>query len=155
MKYSLVDKRSSILFGAAILLVTLGNAKSFAQTLDKVKIALPDFSISFLPLRVAQTQGFYQREGLEAEMIRISNPVAMIALMNKELDYAASTGSVLDAAVLQCFTRNHKSGNPDFMFEAPRPKTLPSRTAPRNSLTGSSSAQNIRSSSVPLKLVSI
>jgi ABC-type nitrate/sulfonate/bicarbonate transport system substrate-binding protein len=98
MKYSIVDKRW-ILLGAGILLVTLGNPKSFAQTLDKVKIGLPDFSISFLPLRVAQAQGLYQREGLEAEMIRISNPVAMIALMNKEIDYAASTGSVLASAV--------------------------------------------------------
>jgi ABC-type nitrate/sulfonate/bicarbonate transport system substrate-binding protein len=99
MKYLLDGKRLRILAGAAILLATLGNARSFAQTLDKVKIALPDFSISFLPLRVAQAQGFYQREGLEVEMIRISNPVAMIALMNKELDYAASTGSVLASAV--------------------------------------------------------
>ena len=33
------------------------------------------------------------------ELIRISNPVAMIALMNKEIDYAVSTGSVLASAV--------------------------------------------------------
>ena len=90
-----------ILPGAAMmLLVTLGNANpSFAQTPDKVKIGLPDFSISFLPLRVAQSQGLYQGEGLEVELIRISNPVAMIALMNKEIDYAVSTGSVLASAV--------------------------------------------------------
>ena len=99
MKHSLVDKRSWILLGAAILLVSFGNAKSFAQTLDKVKIGLPDFSISFLSLRVAQSQGFYQREGLEVELIRISNPVSMIALLNKEIDYTASTGSVLASAI--------------------------------------------------------
>ncbi len=101
MKYSLDGKRSWILVGAAILLlVTLGIANpSFAQNLDKVKIGLPDFSISFLPVRVARSQGFYQREGLEVELIRISNPVSMIALMNKEIDYAASTGSVLASAI--------------------------------------------------------
>ena len=38
-------------------------------------------------------------EGLEAELIRISNPVAMIALLNKEIDYAVATGSVLASAV--------------------------------------------------------
>ena len=72
---------------------------SQAQTLDRIKIGLPDISISFLALRVAQSRGFYQPEGLEVELIRISNPVAMIALMNKQIDYAASTGSVLASAV--------------------------------------------------------
>jgi ABC-type nitrate/sulfonate/bicarbonate transport system substrate-binding protein len=101
MKFLLDGKPLRILPGAAMmLLVTLANANpSFAQTPDKVKIGLPDFSISFLPLRVAQSQGLYQGEGLEVELIRISNPVAMIALMNKEIDYAVSTGSVLASAV--------------------------------------------------------
>ena len=101
MNFLLDGKRLPTLVSAAVLLlVMLGNASpSFAQTLDKVKIGLPDFSISFLPLRVAQSQRFYQREGLEVEMIRISNPVAMIALMNKEIDYAASAGSVLASAI--------------------------------------------------------
>lgn len=44
-------------------------------------------------------QGLYKPEGLEVELIRISNPVAMIALMNREIDYAVSTGSVLASAV--------------------------------------------------------
>jgi|SRR4051794_6874143 len=90
-----------VLAGAASLLVTLLVIPyiSQAQTSDKIKIGLPDISISFLSLRVAQSQGFYQQEGLEVELIRISNPVAMIALMNKQIDYAASTGSVLNSAV--------------------------------------------------------
>ena len=94
-------KRSGILFAAAILLAALlakPNA-SFPQSGDKVKIGLPDFSISFLSLKVAQSQRLFQSEGLEVELIRISNPVAMIALLNKEIDYAASTGSVLASAV--------------------------------------------------------
>jgi ABC-type nitrate/sulfonate/bicarbonate transport system substrate-binding protein len=94
-------KRSGILLAAAILLAALlakPNA-SFPQSGDKVKIGLPDFSISFLSLKVAQSQRLFQSEGLEVDLIRISNPVAMIALLNKEIDYAASTGSVLASAV--------------------------------------------------------
>ena len=94
-------KRSGILLAAAILLaasLTKPNA-SFPQTGDKVKIGLPDFTISFLSLKVAHSQRLFQSEGLEVELIRISNPVAMIALLNKEIDYAASTGSVLASAV--------------------------------------------------------
>src|SRR5215831_18112933 len=84
----------------ALLAAVLFNADGLsAQAPAKVKIGLPDFSISFLSVKVAQFQGFYQTEGLDAELIRISNPVAMIALMNKEIDYAGSTGSVLASAV--------------------------------------------------------
>lgn len=72
---------------------------SFSQTLEKVKVGLPDFSISFLALQVAQSQGFFRAEGLEVELIRISIPVSIIALMNKEIDYATPTGSVLAGAV--------------------------------------------------------
>ena len=92
----------SLVFPAAIILLVavFFNADNLsAQAPTKVKIGLPDFSISFLSLKVAQLQGFYQTEGLDAELVRISNPVAMIALMNKEIDYAASTGSVLVSAV--------------------------------------------------------
>ena len=48
---------------------------------------------------MAQSQRLYETEGLEAELIRISNPVAMIALMNKEIDYSVATGSVLASAI--------------------------------------------------------
>src|SRR6266403_5260178 len=73
--------------------------EAFPQTAGKIKIGLPDFSISFLSVKIAQSQGLFVSEGLDAELIRISNPVAMIALLNKEIDYAASTGSVLASAV--------------------------------------------------------
>ncbi|HEY7168233.1 MAG TPA: ABC transporter substrate-binding protein [Candidatus Binatia bacterium] len=84
---------------AALILVFGGNPRSVPAETAKVKIALPDFSISFLSAKVAQLQDLFQAEGVEAELIRISNPVAMIALMNKEIDYALSTGSVLASAV--------------------------------------------------------
>lgn len=59
-------KRSGILLAAAILLAALlakPNA-SFPQSGGKVKIGLPDFSISFLSLKVAQSQRLFQSEGL-------------------------------------------------------------------------------------------
>jgi ABC-type nitrate/sulfonate/bicarbonate transport system substrate-binding protein len=85
---------------AVLVIVLLANpSPSAPQTTEKIKIGLPDFSISFLPLRIAQTQRLYHSEGLEPELIRISNPVAMIALMNKEIDYSVSTGSVLVNAI--------------------------------------------------------
>jgi len=73
--------------------------EAFPQTGGRIKIGLPDFSLSFLSVKIAQSQGLFLNEGFDAELIRISNPVAMIALLNKEIDYAASTGSVLASAV--------------------------------------------------------
>jgi NitT/TauT family transport system substrate-binding protein len=88
------------LLATLLLVVTLGRPDcSYSQVLEKVKIGLPDFSISFLPFHLAQSQGFFRAEALEVELIRISIPVSMVALMNKEIDYAAPTGSVLASGV--------------------------------------------------------
>jgi ABC-type nitrate/sulfonate/bicarbonate transport system substrate-binding protein len=101
IKFAIRCNPTRLLLSIFLLLVAgLANpTASSPQSLDKVRVGLPDFSISFLPLRVAQTQRLYQSEGVEVELIRISNPVAMIALMNKEIDYAVSTGSVLASAI--------------------------------------------------------
>jgi len=55
-------KRSCVCLAAIILLAAaLFNPEySSAQPLTKVKIGLPDFSISFLSVKVAQLQGLYQ-----------------------------------------------------------------------------------------------
>src|SRR5262249_553205 len=100
-KVSIDCKRSRISLASIIVLAgaVFSFNPAFPQTASKIKIGLPDFSISFLSVKIAQSQGLFVSEGLDAELIRIANPVAMIALLNKEIDYAASTGSVLASAV--------------------------------------------------------
>ena len=90
-----MDPTSIVLLAGVVFSFT----EAFAQTAGKAKIGLPDYSMSFLPVKIAQSQGLFVSEGLAVEVIRISIPVAMIALLNKEIDYAASTGSVLASAV--------------------------------------------------------
>lgn len=94
-------KRTRIFLAGIVMLagIVFNLNEAFPQTAGKIRIGLPDFSISFLSVKIAQSQGLFVSEGLSAELIRISNPVAMIALLNKEIDYAASTGSVLASAV--------------------------------------------------------
>jgi ABC-type nitrate/sulfonate/bicarbonate transport system substrate-binding protein len=100
-KVSIRCKRFRIFVAGTIMLAgaVFNLNQAFPQTAGKIKIGLPDFSISFLSVKIAQSQGLFVSEGLDAELIRISNPVAMIALLNREIDYAASTGSVLASAV--------------------------------------------------------
>ncbi len=74
---------------------------SFPQDVapEKIRVGIASFSISFIPIRVAQLKGFFREEGLEVELLRISTPVSLIALMNKEIDYATSTGALLAGAL--------------------------------------------------------
>jgi NitT/TauT family transport system substrate-binding protein len=71
----------------------------FSQAPQRVRVGLPTFSIPFVALPVGQAKGFFRDEGLEVELIRMRTPVAMIALTNKEIDYAVATGSLLVSAV--------------------------------------------------------
>lgn len=82
-----------------LLLNLLTPGVSWSQGLEKVKVGISGITVSFITLRVAQSQGFFRDEGLEVELIRLSNPVAMIALMNKEIDYSTAAGTLLASAI--------------------------------------------------------
>jgi len=76
---------------------------------DKIRIAMPADAGHFtFPL--AQRRGFLKEEGIEADIITISGPVANIALSNGDLDYFTGFGSGmrsmlqgLPARILVCY----------------------------------------------------
>jgi NitT/TauT family transport system substrate-binding protein len=77
---------------------------------DKVRIAVSNFNVTFLPVAVAVNKGFFRDEGLEVEIIRVSAPVAVNALLSGDLDYTMIFGSSVRAGlrglpvkVLACF----------------------------------------------------
>ena len=68
------------------------------QAADKIRIAMPADAGHFtLPL--AQKRGFLKEEGIEAEIVTISGPVANIALASGEIDYFTGFGSAMRAMV--------------------------------------------------------
>jgi NitT/TauT family transport system substrate-binding protein len=81
------------------LIITSGDSFAQGGATKKIRVGVASFSISFLPLRIAQAKGFFREEGLDVELVRISTPVSLIALMNNEIDYATSTGSLLVSSV--------------------------------------------------------
>jgi NitT/TauT family transport system substrate-binding protein len=89
---------------ALILVVTalLGCEQHGSQrhlNLDKVRIAIHRDPIVFLPLRVAETRGFYKRERIDAELSEVSGgSKAMEALLGGSVDVAV--GSVSDVILL-------------------------------------------------------
>jgi len=68
------------------------------QAADKIRIGMPADAGHFtLPL--AQKMGFLKEEGLEAEIITITGPVANIPLASGDIDYYTGFGSAMRAMV--------------------------------------------------------
>ncbi|MBI4525937.1 MAG: ABC transporter substrate-binding protein [Deltaproteobacteria bacterium] len=92
----------------AVGIISAVSCPSFAA--DKIRIGVSNLNITFLPAAVAAKKGFFRDEDLEAEIIRISAPVAVVSLVSGDLDYAMVLGSSVRAAlrglpikVLGCF----------------------------------------------------
>ncbi|HMF51167.1 MAG TPA: ABC transporter substrate-binding protein [Candidatus Saccharimonadales bacterium] len=78
---------------------------------DKIRIGFPEFNSSTFTLPLAQIKGFFNEEGLQAELIRIRSAVALPALTSGEIDYHTVVSPAVNAAlrgipvrVVACFT---------------------------------------------------
>jgi NitT/TauT family transport system substrate-binding protein len=81
----------------ALLTVLLGPASASAQ-LKKVRLAIPTVDIVTLPLKMAQAKGFYQKEGLEVEIILVIGSLGVPAVLGNSVDFTTASGSILAAA---------------------------------------------------------
>jgi ABC-type nitrate/sulfonate/bicarbonate transport system substrate-binding protein len=82
----------------AALSIAFCSTSAGAQ-LKKVRLAIPTLDIITLPLKMAQAKGFYQKEGLEVEIILIAGALGVKALLGNSVDFSTASGSVLAAAV--------------------------------------------------------
>ena len=64
----------------------------------KVRLAIPTVDIVTLPLKMAQTKGFYQKEGLEVEIILIAGALGVRAVLGNSVEFSTASGSILAAA---------------------------------------------------------
>jgi NitT/TauT family transport system substrate-binding protein len=67
--------------------------------LERFRLAYPNLSASYLPMFVAQEQGYYQSEGLDVELLEMRANAGQAALMAGEVDFTASLGSNLRMAL--------------------------------------------------------
>ena len=72
---------------------------SHAAALDKVRIAVSNPNMPNLTVAVAQKQGFFKDENLEAEIIRMNPNVAITALATGDVDYCQLFGAVVGGAI--------------------------------------------------------
>lgn len=81
------------------------------QAADKIRIGFPEFNSSTFTLPMAHPKGFFQEEGLQAELIRIRSAIALPSLTSGEIDYHTVVAPAVTAAlrgipvrVVACFT---------------------------------------------------
>jgi ABC-type nitrate/sulfonate/bicarbonate transport system substrate-binding protein len=64
---------------------------------EKVIISYSSRDFAFLPAHVAVTKGFFREEGLDPVLVQMRPPLAAPALMNGEIHYTTTFGSILNA----------------------------------------------------------
>ncbi len=69
------------------------------EAADKVRVAITNLNMSFLPAGVALKKGFFRDEGMDVELIRMNTPNTVTALMTGDIGYTLLFGSVVRAAV--------------------------------------------------------
>jgi NitT/TauT family transport system substrate-binding protein len=78
-------------------IILLGFFVGRAETADRVRIGVSNYSISNLTVGVAKTKDFFKQEGIDAEIVRMNPNVATMALVSGDVDYTTLIGSVIGA----------------------------------------------------------
>ena len=85
-----------MLYLATLVVICLLQAS--AEAADKIRVGMPNDAGQFtLPL--AQKRGYLREEGIDAELITITGPVANVALASGDIDYFTGFGSAIRAMV--------------------------------------------------------
>ena len=114
--------RKSLLALLAIVIL-----ETSALAVEKIRIGVPELNAQFLPLALAEKQGYFKEDGLQGEIIRINPTVALAALVSGELDYwtviGNSVGAIIQGAplrVLACYV----PGSPSALIARPEFKSV-------------------------------
>ena len=84
------------LFLTGILLLPISG---LAQSLEKVRIVYASRGLPFFSAFVSREMKFYQRHGLEVELIQMAPRIALTALATHQIDYSLNIGSTMRAAM--------------------------------------------------------
>jgi NitT/TauT family transport system substrate-binding protein len=81
-----------------LFVLSVGSAGSLARA-ENIKIGLPSLTITAMPFFVAKEHGFFQQEGLNAEMVVMPASLNIKVLLAGDIQYAATMGSAVAAAI--------------------------------------------------------
>ena len=77
---------------------SVGSVRSISCA-ENIKIGLPSVTITAMPFFVARDHGFFQQEGLNAEMVVMPASLNIKVLLAGDIQYAATIGSAVAAAL--------------------------------------------------------
>ena len=87
-----------LLLISALSVGSVGSVRSAAHA-ENIKIGLPSVTITAMPFFVAKEHGFFQQEGLSAEMVVMPASLNIKVLLAGDIQYAATIGSAVAAAI--------------------------------------------------------
>ncbi|HSK28521.1 MAG TPA: ABC transporter substrate-binding protein [Candidatus Limnocylindria bacterium] len=87
------------LFFATAIFFTLPVVAGSADAVDRIRIAVSNPNMPNLTVAVAQQQGFFKAENIEAEIIRMNPNIAITALSTGDVDYCQLFGGVVGGAI--------------------------------------------------------
>ena len=87
-----------LLFSFVSSVLFVGTLLSSARA-ENIKIGLPSVTITAMPFFVAKEHGFFQQEGLTAEMVVMPASLNIKVLLAGDIQYAATIGSAVAAAI--------------------------------------------------------
>jgi ABC-type nitrate/sulfonate/bicarbonate transport system substrate-binding protein len=85
-----------ILIGAIFLTSSVGNGRA-ASTPARITIHVPSKSLSIMPYYFGKDKGFFAAEQIEPQLVMMSPPTAIAALIAGELDFSSTTGAATSA----------------------------------------------------------
>ena len=81
-----------LLFVPLVLLIP------FTLRAEKIRTVVPQSSLNYLSVYVAESRGFFHQEGFEHETLVLAGPVAAAALVSGNVDFGGGGGSAMRAA---------------------------------------------------------
>src|SRR5437870_1214532 len=90
-------KASQVAVG--LLIVFFAGLGWGAQSNTRAIIHIPTKSLTSMPLFFGKDKGFFAREGIDADLVLMSPPTAIAALVAGELDFSTTVGAGISASM--------------------------------------------------------
>jgi ABC-type nitrate/sulfonate/bicarbonate transport system substrate-binding protein len=87
----------AIFVGSVALILLISTASFSASQPAKVRIHIPSKSLSLMPFYFGKDKGLFPREAVDVELIAMSPPTAIAALVAGELDFSTTLGAATSA----------------------------------------------------------
>ena len=85
--------------GFTAILALLPVLSSATQTHTRALIHIPTKSLTSMPLFFGKDKGFFNREGIDVDLVLMSPPTAIAALVAGELDFSTTVGAGISATM--------------------------------------------------------